>query len=339
MPKQHANIPIFIPHMGCPNDCVFCNQRTISGHSGFDASGVKNEIETARSTLGDRTAEIAFFGGSFTGIDRDLMVYLLDVAEEFVRAGRVSGIRMSTRPDYINNEIIEILKKYTVAAVELGIQSTDENVLSASKRGHTREQSERAVRQLRESGFSVVGQMMLGLPRSTRETEIQTARDICAWGASAARVYPTVVFKKTALCRMAEAGDYTPLDDADTVSRTADVLDVFDRHGVNVIRVGLQSSENLASDDEVYGGANHPAIGELSMNELYFRRICEAIGDRDLRGKDLTVYVSRGSVSKAVGQKRRNIERLREKYGVNVVKILEKSEIIGYNIILDTFMR
>ncbi len=318
--------------MGCPNDCVFCNQRTISGHGEFDPSGVRNEIETALETLGDRTSEIAFFGGSFTGIDRELMVYLLDIAEEYVRSGRVSGIRMSTRPDYINAEIIEILKKYTVAAVELGIQSTDERVLLASKRGHTKKQSETAVRLLTEAGFSVVGQMMLGLPKSTRETEIQTARDICSWGVSAARVYPTVVFKKTALCRMAEQGDYTPLTDAETVSRTADVLDVFDRRGVNVIRVGLQSSENLSSEEEVYGGANHPAIGELSMNELYFRRICEAIGEQDLRDKNLTVYVARGSVSKAVGQKRNNILRLREKYGVNVVKILEKSDILGYNI-------
>ena len=332
MPKQHANIPIFIPHMGCPNDCVFCNQRTISGHGEFDPSCVRKEIETSLATLGDRTAEIAFFGGSFTGIDRDLMIYLLDTAEEYVNSGRVSGIRMSTRPDYINEEIIEILKKYTVAAVELGIQSTDESVLSASKRGHTKKQSETAVRLLTEAGFSVVGQMMLGLPSSTKETEIQTALDICSWGVSAARVYPTVVFKKTALCKMAENGAYTPLSDSETVTRTADVLDVFDRHGVNVIRVGLQSSENLSSEEEVYGGANHPAIGELSMNELYFRRICEVIGDRDMRGKDLTVYVARGSVSKAVGQKRSNIVRLREKYGVNVVKILEKNDILGYNI-------
>ena len=332
MPKQHANIPIFIPHLGCPNDCVFCNQRTISGHSGFDPSNVKKEIDTALATLGGRTAEIAFFGGSFTGIDRGLMISLLDTAEEYVRSGRVSGIRMSTRPDYINEEIIEILKKYTVAAVELGIQSTDEKVLLASRRGHTRKQSEEAVRSLVSSGFSVVGQMMLGLPCSTGATEVQTAEDICAWGATAARVYPTVVFKKTALCRMAENGEYTPLTDDDTVKRTADVLDVFDRHGVNVIRVGLQSSENLSSDEEVYGGANHPAIGELSMNELYFRRICEAVGEREIKGKNLTVYVARGAVSKAVGQKRRNIERIKQKYGVNIVKILEKNDVLGYNV-------
>ena len=332
MPKQHANIPIFIPHMGCPNDCVFCNQRTISGHSGFELSGVKNEIETALSTLGERTAEIAFFGGSFTGIDRELMVYLLELAEEYVRSGRVSGIRMSTRPDYINGEIIEILKKYTVSAVELGIQSTDGTVLAAARRGHTREQSREACLALVSAGFSVVGQMMLGLPGSTGEAEIRTAQDICEWGATAARVYPTVVFKKTALCKMAEEGSYIPLTDGEAVKRTADVLDVFDRRGVNVIRVGLQSSENLASDEEVYGGANHPAIGELAMNELYFRRISEAIGERDMRGKNLTVYVARGSLSKAVGQKRSNVRRLTEKYGLNVVKILEKNDVLGYNI-------
>lgn len=181
MKKNHVNIPVFIPHLGCPNMCVFCNQRAISGVSSFIPDMAEETIETALSSLdgmADRT-EIAFFGGSFTGIDRELMVSLLDLAQSYVEDGRVSGIRMSTRPDYIDGEIISILKNYTVKAVELGIQSTSDKVLAASKRGHTSECSFRAMTMLRDAGFTTVGQMMIGLPLSTREDEVKTAEDIC----------------------------------------------------------------------------------------------------------------------------------------------------------------
>jgi histone acetyltransferase (RNA polymerase elongator complex component) len=332
---EHANIPIFIPHLGCPNDCVFCNQRTISGHGDFDPSAVRGEIETALATLGDRQAEIAFFGGSFTGIDRSLMISLLDTAQEYVDAGRVCGIRLSTRPDYIDGEIIDILSRYTVAAVELGIQSTDDRVLTASRRGHTAAQTEAACAAIRAAGLTLVGQMMIGLPESSPESEIKTARDICRMGATAARVYPTVVFKKTALCRMAQGGEYAPLTDAEAAARAARVLDVFDKCGVRVIRVGLCASENLSSEDEVYGGASHPAVGEMAMSELYFSRICEAVDALPKAPESLVIYVAPGATSKATGQKRANICRLCEKYGINRVKILEKNDIIGYNIILE----
>lgn len=333
---EHANIPIFIPHLGCPNDCVFCNQRTISGHTEFDASGVRGEIETSLSTLGERRAEIAFFGGSFTGIDRSLMIRLLDTAQEYVDDGRVSGIRLSTRPDYIDTEILGILSRYKINAVELGVQSTSDKVLEASRRGHTAKQVETACRMVVSAGFSLVGQMMIGLPGSARKDEIKTASDICEFGAEAARVYPTVVFKKTALCELAKRGEYTPLDEKAAVERTADVLDVFDRRGVKVIRVGLCASDNLSSPDEVYGGANQPAIGELSMNELFFRRICEAVDASGKKNTDIMkIFVPTGAVSKAVGQKKHNIGRLIEKYGVNVVKILEKKDLIGYNVIIE----
>ncbi len=332
---EHANIPIFIPHLGCPNDCVFCNQRTISGHNAFDPASVRRELETALGTLGDRRAEIAFFGGSFTGIDRELMIHLLDTAEEYVDAGRVTGIRLSTRPDYIDAEILDILSRYAIAAVELGIQSASDKVLSACRRGHTAADSERACRAVVAAGFDLVGQMMIGLPGSELEDELKTAESIVAWGATAARVYPTVVFRSTELCRMSEAGSYTPLDTESAVKRTAAVLDAFDKSNVRVIRVGLCASENLASETEVAAGANHPAIGELAMSELYLSRISDELEKQKLQGKRLRLSVAVGSVSKAVGQKRRNIDALREKYGVNIVKVLEKNTIFGYNVELE----
>lgn len=328
---KHANIPIFIPHLGCPNDCVFCNQRTISGHGDFDPSQVKGEIEAAIATLGDRSAEIAFFGGSFTGIDRALMIYLLDVARGFVDGTRVTGIRMSTRPDYIDGEIIDILLHYPVSAVELGIQSTDDAVLAACRRGHSSKDSHKAFRLLTEASIPTVGQMMIGLPSATPASERRTAEDICELGASAARVYPTVVFRGTELCRMASKGLYAPITDEEAAVRSADVLDVFDRRGVKVLRVGLCASENLSSPDEVFAGANHPAIGELAMSELFYRRIADAL-QKTRAGSDVTLYVAPGCTSKAVGQAKRNIIRLKENFNVTVKKVREDRELSGYGV-------
>ena len=335
--KKHVNIPIFIPHLGCPNNCVFCNQRSISGRQSFDPSEVAGQIESVLATLGEDTErEIAFFGGSFTGIDRELMIYLLEVAKGYIDRGEVSGIRLSTRPDYIDRERLDILARYGVRTVELGLQSMDGSVLRATKRGHSAADAERACALVKEYGFELIGQMMVGLPSSTPESEIYTAQRICDMGADGARVYPTVVFYNTELCEMAKQGEYLPLNNADAVERTKNVLDVFDRRGVPCIRVGLCASENLSDEDEVYGGANHSAVGELAMGELYFERICAELDKYgDISGKDLTISVSLRSTSKAAGQNRRNKIRICEKYGVNKIKILEKSEIIGYNIILD----
>ena len=336
MANRHINIPIFIPHLGCPNMCVFCNQRSISGHSAFHAESVRDEIEAVLATSSDTDErEIAFFGGSFTGIDRGLMTDLLTIAYEYVRVGKVSSIRLSTRPDYIDGEILEILSQYGVRTVELGLQSFDERVLAASKRGHSRECAERACRAVKEAGFELIGQMMIGLPESDTESEMMTAREICRLGADGARVYPTVVFYDTELAEMCERGEYIPLDDESAVMRTKEVLKIFDAAGVPCIRVGLCASENLADDSKVMGGAKHSSIGELAMGEVYFDRLCDEIERADIRGGELRVFVSKGSVSKTVGQKRKNIVRICEKYGFKRVKVLEKNEIIGYNILLE----
>lgn len=341
---RHVNIPVFIPHLGCPNNCVFCDQRQISGCLSFDESGVKRQIKEVLSTLTEEDeAEIAFFGGSFTGIDRDLMLRLLEISDEFVSAGKVDRVRCSTRPDYIDAEILSILKSHNVKTVELGIQSMSDRVLSSSKRGHTAARSIEACKMVKDAGFDLIGQMMIGLPGSTPEDEIETAKAICSLGADGARVYPTVVFASTELADMSADGRYIPLSVDDAIVRTASVLDVFDRAGVPVIRVGLCSGENLSSPESVVGGANHPALGELAMGELFYRRICaeadNLLSTMNAEGKTMTVFVPKGATSRAVGQKKRNILRLNEKYcknhAINRVKILENSSIIGYNIIID----
>ena len=336
MSLKHANIPIFIPHIGCPNACVFCNQRSISGHIDFDPSSVNDEIARALSTLeAGVSCEIAFFGGSFTGIDRELMLYLLGVAQRYIDEGRVEGIRMSTRPDYINERVLDDLSRFSVRTVELGLQSLDDEVLAASGRGHDAACALRACADIKRAGYELIGQMMIGLPKSTPESEIMTARMIAEASADGARVYPTVVFFDTELANMTERGEYTPLCDAEAVERTKNVLAVFDEASVPCIRVGLQSSENLADESKVLGGANHSAIGELAMGELFYERICREIEKRGFLGGELTVYVPKGCVSKAIGQKKRNKERICQKYGFKRIKVLEKNQILGYNIILE----
>ncbi len=338
MKKRHVNIPIFIPHLGCPNNCVFCNQRTISGHGDFKIESVREEIETALSTLDENTErEIAFFGGSFTGIDRSLMIALLELAESYVKSGVVSEIRLSTRPDYIDDEILDILSRYSVKTIELGLQSMCDEVLEASKRGHNSQIALRACALIKERGFSLIGQMMIGLPKSSAEDEIYTAELICKSGADGARVYPTVVFAETELAEMMKRGNYQPLDTESAVERTKNALAVFDRYGVPCIRVGLCASENLRDASLAVAGATHSAIGEMAMSELFYERICEELDRHAINGGSLIIYVARGATSKAIGQKKKNKENICKKYSLESLKVLEKNELLGYNIILEYF--
>ena len=331
--KKHVNIPIFIPHMGCPNQCVFCNQRTISGVAEFDVTSVKNEIDKALATVcADAEREIAFFGGSFTGIDQELMISLLELAYSYVKNGQVTSVRCSTRPDYINDEIIDILKKYGVETVELGLQSSNNKVLSLCKRGHTCEDELLACRKIVDAGIKLVGQMMIGLPGSNLDDELLTAEFIVDSGAVGARIYPTVVFKDTELCDMAEAQMYNPISLSDAVERSARVLEIFDRNNIEVIRIGLCASDNLSSADKYYGGPNHPALGELVEGRLYYNRIRRNLfKDDSNKGNLLTIYVAKGCISKATGQRRINAEMLREEFGYLDVRFKEDPTLSGYS--------
>ena len=331
--KLHRNIPVFIPHLGCPNLCVFCNQRSISGKQSFSPETVRDEIEAALATIpSEAEVEIAYFGGSFTGIDRALMIDLLDIARSYVDReedgrARVLGIRMSTRPDYIDAEIMEILSHYPVKTVELGLQSMSDSVLAASKRGHSALDAENACRMIKQAGYSLVGQMMIGLPESSLEDEIYTAKKICDMGADGARIYPTVVFYGTELSDMTKRGEYTPISVEDAVMRSKEVLEVFEKSGVECIRIGLCASDNLGDESLVMGGANHPSLGELVMGEAYFDRMCaeadKLIKNAPESGK-ISFFVPRGELSRAIGQKRKNITRLLAKYKPYDIEIKEK---------------
>ncbi len=332
---KHINIPVFIPHLGCPNNCVFCNQRYISGTSEFEEGAFKRIVDEHIVSSEGAEREIAFFGGSFTGIDRALMIRLLDGAEEYVRRGLAVGIRMSTRPDYIDDEIVSILKKYTLTEVELGIQSISDKVLSLSKRGHTAADSIRACKLLCDAGIAVGGQMMTGLPGSTKEDEVATAEAICEAGCASSRIYPTLVFKNTELDEMYRRGEYTPLSLDEAVERSAAALAVFEAHGVKCLRIGLCESDALHSDATYSAGPADPSIGERVISRLFYDRIKREIlssGVNDLTGRALEVYCARGAVSKVVGHKRENRAKLEKEFGIKSVKAIEKSDLLGYNI-------
>ena len=335
---KHANIPVFVPHLGCPNDCVFCNQRKITGQDSFSIEDARSSIQKIASSLGDaaKNAEIAFFGGSFTGIDRTLMTNLLDMAKDFCRSGMASGIRMSTRPDYINEEILSILAKYPVKTVELGIQSLSDKVLFASKRGHSADDSLRAMRAVKEAGFALIGQMMVGLPMSTLEDEIATVKGICDSGADGIRIYPTTVFASTELCEMMKCGLYSPLSVEDAVSRTAELLYIAHKRRVPVIRVGLCETPSLHSESGIVAGAFHPALGEMCMSEFFFKLFSHKLDAyEDLTQKNATIYVAPSMLSKAIGQKRININKLKEKYSFSDIKIKGSITLSHYEFSLD----
>ena len=335
MKKRHINIPIFIPHLGCPNDCVFCNQRTISGVREFEWESVIPMIESALSTIGDGAeTELAFFGGSFTGIDRDLMIKLLTLANSYLKQGRISSIRCSTRPDYINDEILDILVEYGVTTVELGLQSASDRVLFASRRGHTFEDEMKACRLIKDRGLRLGGQMMIGLPESSAEDEIKTAEFIASVGADEARIYPTIVFKSTELCSMAMRGKYIPLDTDSAVIRSAGAFRILTERGVRVLRIGLCDSENLHRDDTYYAGPNHAAMGELVIGEYYYGLIRSRVANAlHSQGAVLTVYTPVGHMSKVIGQNKKNKVRLLGEFGFFDIRFLENCDIPEFSIL------
>lgn len=312
---RHINIPIFVPHLGCPHTCVFCNQRKITGQNTFSLDGFHETInQTLATAPKDALKEIAFFGGSFTAIERDLMCTLLSLAKEYVDRGEVSSIRLSTRPDAIDDEILSLLKAYAVTTIELGIQSTDPEVLIASERGHTKHDAERACRLIKSYGFSLVGQMMLGLPSSSLEKEIKTAEDMIKWGIDAARIYPTVVFPDTALDTLRKKGDYTPLSIEEAALRGGTLLEIFDKSELPVIRIGLCESEGLHTTDGI-SGAYHPALGEMCQSEFYRRCIEKALKTLTFpKSAVITVEVAPSVLSQAIGQNKCNLTYFKKTY-------------------------
>ena len=275
--KKHAIIPVFISHRGCPNDCVFCNQKRITARSGdVTAADARRTIEEHLSTLEKmnlETVELAFFGGSFTGIPLEEQCAFLSLAKEYKDAGRIDKIHLSTRPDYINREILDNLKAYGVDVIELGVQSFDEEVLALSGRGHNARVVYESSALIKDYGFTLGIQLMVGLPGDTLEKCIFSARQTVRIAPAIARIYPTVVLRDTALHDRMLAGLYTPLSEEEAVLRSKAMYEILDDAGINIIRVGLKSSDIMASET-----AFHPAFRQLVEGRIARERLEAGLG-------------------------------------------------------------
>ena len=322
MAKKNVIIPIFIPHKGCPFDCVFCNQKSISGEiKEVTTDDIKNTIDTFLKTIRDDIVpQVAFYGGSFTGIDIKEQTIFLECVYEYIKQGKVSSIRLSTRPDYINREILDNLKKYGVSTIELGVQSLNDDVLKKSNRGHTIKQVKDAVRLIKEYSFSLGIQTMLGLPGDTNEIAINTAKEVVKLCPDCVRIYPTMVIKNTYLSKMLQENRYTPLNLEETVDLCAKLCDIYYENDINVIRIGLQPTENIKDGGDVIKGPFHPSIRQLVEARMFRDKIEQEVLKKEIKNT-LKIYVGERYISEAVGQHKENIKYLKKKFNIKDIKV------------------
>lgn len=318
-PKRRI-IPIFIPHLGCPHACVFCDQRRITGSS-VSITPQKAAEEIARGVEKSAPAEVAFYGGSFTAIAPEAQEAFLAAAAPFRRTGQVTAIRVSTRPDAIDAATLERLKSWGVETVELGAQSMDDGVLRAACRGHTAGDTAAASARIQAAGLRLILQMMVGLPGAWAGEEAYTARAIAALRPEGVRVYPTVVLRGTELARLWEQGAYQALTVEEAVERCAQVAEIFDSAGIPIIRMGLNPTDTLSSG-EVLAGAYHSAFGERVQSRRlreWARGALAALGCAP--GARLRLYVPGRLVSAMAGQHRENTDFLRREFSLASLKI------------------
>lgn len=328
MKYRHVIIPIFVPHKGCPHDCIFCNQKKISGQlEELKASEIPKIIEEHLHTIPkDAFVEIAFFGGSFTAIDNALQMDYLRMAEPFLKSGRVSEIRLSTRPDSIDEEGLNMLLQYGVKTIELGVQSMDEEVLKASLRGHDAECVFKASALIKAKGFKLGIQTMTGLPKDTYQRCIETAKKVISMKPDFVRIYPVLVIKGTELERQFRDGTYTPQKLDEAVDLCAELLELYNKNDINVIRIGLQITDNIneGSESEVASGPIHSAFRQLVESKLALRKIEELLRMQDIAEvKNLIIKTGKSNISNVIGQKRSNINYLQEKYNISTISVEE----------------
>ena len=332
---KQTNLSIFIPHVGCPHKCSFCDQKSISGEEKAPrADEVVKLLDEQAQHLTQRgmCAEIAFFGGSFTAIPEGYMTELLEAAKQALQRypEAYCGIRCSTRPDCISAEILDKLKSYGMTAVELGAQSMSDEVLVANRRGHTAEDVRRAARLIKESGLELGLQMMTGLYCDSREAVLRTAEEFIELHPATVRIYPTVILEGTHLGELYKSGAYRSFQLDETVELCAQLLRSFTDRGIKVIRMGLHASAEVEAS--MLGGVYHPAFRELCESRLFLDDMKARL--TPLGKGSYTIYTDARNISRATGQKRCNINVLQE-LGYNVmirplsgeyIKICEQTE-------------
>jgi histone acetyltransferase (RNA polymerase elongator complex component) len=328
---KKVTVPFFISHQGCPHTCVFCDQRAISNSSG-DIPTVEEilaKIGTWRGTAGERPLEAAFFGGTFTALPVAVQDNLLQPLQGLLASGEISSVRISTRPDYIDDATVSRLARKGVTIIELGVQSMDDEVLDLSVRGHSAADSEAAIRCIRDGGLTVGAQLMPGLPGDTPSKSFHSLQRVIAAGADFLRFYPVIVLRGTALARRFQSGDYVPLTVEAGVQLCKVLLHESMLAAVPVIRIGLQADEGL-NKTTVLGGCWHPSLGRLTRSELYYDLLCTLLSDTPA-GLPCTILCHPSRVSEVTGQGRINLKRLGDRVETAQVKAdesLTKEELV-----------
>ena len=321
MSARASILPVFVPHLGCPHACVFCNQRRITGQiQPADAETVRKIIQDAAAL--PRTGakrQLAFYGGSFTAIPAAQQEELLQAAHEALERGEIDSVRLSTRPDAIDGTVLERLKRYGVETVELGAQSMDDEVLRLSGRGHTSGDVKRASEMIKTAGFHLILQMMTGLPGDTPGRCVETARRIIRLQPDGVRIYPTVIVKDTALYELWRSGQYREHTVEDAVSVCARIVPLFEKAGIPVIRLGLNPTEELSGGDAV-AGAYHPALGELVKSRILLNRARELL-DGVPAGSRVTLGFGAPRLSQLIGQRKVNVLTLRQEFSLAELQV------------------
>ena len=340
-PKRHV-IPVFVPHLGCPNDCVFCNQHRISGRlEPATPATVRSVFENVPDIAGASIKQLAFYGGSFTAIPVPAQEALLQAAQPFILKYENASLRISTRPDCIDEETLRRLKRHGVRTIELGTQSMSSDVLTAAGRGHTAQDTIDASHLIKQYGFELILQMMTGLPGDSPEKSMDTAEKLIALQPDSVRIYPTVVIRDTRLHDMWMKGEYKEHTVEDAVSLCAAIYELFEKARIPIIRLGLNPTEAL-SGGYVVCGAYHPALGELVLSRVYLNRARLLLKDtKNVENmKRVTLAVAPGRVSAMTGHKRSNIIALQREFGLAAVNVaaadVNRQEIVIMNIDNDT---
>jgi histone acetyltransferase (RNA polymerase elongator complex component) len=331
-------IPFFIPHSGCPHQCVFCNQKNITGKTrqpdlasvaGTIGSYIKTHHERNRldprfrgnDEREDANIQVAFYGGSFTALDIDMQKTYLEAVRPFILTGQVKSIRLSTRPDSIDRKILALLKNYHVQTVELGVQSMDDRVLDLSGRGHSAADTVNAATLLREEGFLLGLQLMPSLPGDSAEKFHDTVGKAIALKPDFVRIYPVLVIRDTQLEGLYKTGRYTPLPIDEAVSLCREALIRFEQAGIEVIRIGLQPTEELGKPGTVLAGPYHPAFRQLVESSILLDRMKALLTDRKPSSSTVTILVNPQDISAAAGQKRSNTECLKKQFALKTLHI------------------
>lgn len=321
-------IPIFVPHEGCPHDCIFCNQRKITGISTTMTadSTEKIIIESLKTIKGEADIEIAFFGGSFTAIDIEKQRELLEVAKKYKDMGEIFDIRLSTRPDAISMEKLKFLKEMGVTIIELGVQSMAEDVLTSSLRGHDKYIVYKSSYMIKSFGFKLGLQMMIGLPNDSEKNCIYTAGEFIKIHPDFVRIYPTLIIRETGLESEYNYGRYSPFSLDESIDITKKLMVMFFNNDIDIIRVGLQSTEDIQEGVDVVAGPYHPAFRELVKSRMFYDFLISILPEEF---SNMEVYARNKDISFIVGNRKSNKNMIRQSYGVFFnTKVHEKDSII-----------